>query len=242
MLTIKEAHEDLVAEAASVDRESEVASRRRDLAVRSHALHKRARKLRERLSKMDPADEAAAELTSALEDIIEDLQWTQYGLYQLAADAMATALEDGEVVYNYTPADVKAWCDRAEDLGAARPQIRAEHLQDLVRMRLVPNAPFRARFLEVEGNVDDAAGRITLNTHTYLRRLEESDGADYGSKHFVRAWRGGVNAQTRHFERMIGTQVVTNGTATRSLRMFIPYEMGVAFMRALNMTVQEAGL
>jgi hypothetical protein len=230
-----------VAEAASSARESEVESRRQDLARQVKLIHKRALRLRNRLAEMNPEDEAYAELTGGLEDLDEDLQWAQYALYQLAAYAMATVLESGEVVYRYTAADIKAWCDRAEDLGATHPQIREAHLKDLVRMRSVPNAPFRARAQAV-ADTDDALGRITLHTHFYLRQLEQSDGADYGSKHFVRPWRGGVNAQTRHFERMVGTQVVENGSATMSLRLFIPYETGVALMRALGMTPQEAGL
>jgi hypothetical protein len=236
MQTQMEDQQDIAAEVTTQAREQEVDNRRRDLSLRSNSLARRATKLRKRLANMDPSDEARAELTGAVEDAVEDLQWIQYGIYQLTADACASVLDDGEVVYNFTPADVKAWCDRAVEMGATHPQIRAEHLRDLVRMRIIPNAPFRARLAEVQAR-GQSDRDVTSLAHDALRQLEEQDGADYGARHFL----VNGNPQSRHLERLLGVQA-SDGGASQTLRLFIPYETGVAIMQALGMTPQEAGL
>lgn len=230
MNATQEARQDAVSELQFVFREEQINARRLDLSKQAKALHKRARQLRARLEALDPESAASAELTGRLEDVEEDIQWVQYGIYQLTADALATVLEDGEVEYKYTAADVKAWCDRAEELGVAPPQIRACQLCDLVRMRSVPNAPLRDRYEASERSEVD----IIADVHRHLRQLELEHDADYGAKHFVM----NGHPQTRQAERVLGIQPKDTG----SLRLFIPYEMGVAFARALDMTPQEAGL
>jgi hypothetical protein len=206
-------------------------------------INNRASKLRAKLDELPADAEVPAELTSRLEDIAEDKLWIQYGIYQLVADAMATVLDDGEVVYTHTPADVKAWCERADlmvvptddgEVQVGRPKINTEQLRDLVRMRIVPNAPLREAYLARQRPVME----VVADVHKHLAQLEENDGVSYGSKHFML----NGHPQTRHFERMLGLQPITGGGGAYGLRLFITYEVGVALMRALDMTPQEAGL
>lgn len=241
MQTALEAQQDSIAQERFERRERVLLQQRENLRHHIRNAEQQAQRLRKRLAKLDPEAPAAAELTGAIEDLEEDLDWLRHGArYQLVADALAVLYEDGSGEYVYTPAEVKEWCERAVEFDAAHPRIDAEQISDLLRLRSLPNAPFRARVLELlaEGASMD---QLTLGVWFHLVKLEERDGCDYGAKNLVseRTGRqeGQVRAQARHLERMLG--MATNGP---TLRLFIPYELGVALMRALGMSPQQAGL
>lgn len=234
MISPLEVQQDNDAHQETVRREQDIDSRRRDLAKQANAIAKKAARLQAKVADMDPEAEATAELTGALEDLQEEVQWVQYGVYRLTADALAVVLLDGDVFYPYSPADVKAWVERADELEATRPTIQPQQLRDLVWMRQVPNAPFRERYLA--GDYSEAA--VIEGTYEALRAQEEDDGQEYGAKHFM----VGDSPQTRWFQRLLGIQATPSGSGKPGLKIFIPYEVGVAFMRALDMTPQESGL
>jgi hypothetical protein len=83
----------------------------------------------------------------------------------------------------------------------------------------------------------------TLSVAAALKQIEAERGQVYGSKHFV----GPMDAsgrrcpQNRQTEQLLGMRGKDNGRAG-SLRLFIPYEVALAFMRALDMSPQQAGL
>jgi hypothetical protein len=247
MITTEEVRRDTLSAEQLAGREREVESRRRDLASQIHRLEKRAQELGVRLAALDPASEASAELEGEVDDVEEDLAWARYGLYQLVADAMAVVDEDGDTHYRYTGADVKAWCDRALEMGCGHPSFRSTTLMDLINLRQVPNAPFRERLAELlERNAGEEEGTIahfTLSVAAALKQIEAERGQVYGSKHFV----GPMDAsgrrcpQNRQTEQLLGMRGKDNGRAG-SLRLFIPYEVALAFMRALDMSPQQAGL
>lgn len=250
MITEDEVTQDVVAADRFTQREQDIESRRRDLASRAFALEARGAVLRAKLA--HPQDDAPAELTSELEDIQEDITWIRYGYYQLISDALAVVDEDGDVVdYPYTPADVKEWCDGAVEMGCAPPEFKAKRIANLIRLREVPNAPFRKRLTELLADSRDeeiTLSRITVAVAGALKQLEEQADADpkgYGSKHFVSKWGRDatrVTARTHHTKRMLG-MVPNPGTGERpSRRLFLTYEQALAFMRVLDMTPHEAGL
>lgn len=241
MISVVEQEQDVIAERQFAEREQDLDRSRRQIASRVRKLNERARNLRYRLAELDPGSEAAAELTSKLEDLAQDVETCRLSLYLLVADALATVDEDGDLSYNYTASDVKSWCDRAVDMGCSRPRLNAALVKDLARMREVPNAPFRERLnwaLAVEGrNIEE----ITLAARAELSRLEERDGAEYGAKNLAIEKRGRTKAQHRQVERLLGVVGRPAGDGL-SLKLFITYELGLAFMRALGMTPQQAGL
>ncbi len=125
----------------------------------------------------------------------------------------------------YTTEEVLGWMDRAVSMGGAGvfgQTFNVALLKDLLRVRRVPNAKFRERFVhlrETEGLTPGALGE-----QMGLTKM------------------GGVGDATR-VERRLGLKPETQRYGKhRTVPMFIPYDLAVRFADALKLEYVEVGV
>jgi hypothetical protein len=213
-----------------LEREEELRVGARTLVRRLHGLKTHSVRLRAGLD----AGHAVLDDLAALD---EDIQAARWGLYELAADAIGT---------HYNAADVALWCDRAVEMGAARPRLDQALLLDLVHVRKVPNYPFRAaleRRLKLPSGLLESESalrsRVALDTHRALKQIEEKRGGSFGSASLVHKG----NGQSRILNRWLGVETSPAPSGTMpTLRLFVTYEQAEALARALDLTPQQAGI
>ncbi len=152
----------------------------------------------------------------------DDERWGEWAW--LVAAALGRHPLTGEP--HWTGRDVLAWFRRCDDFGVARPPMSAAKMRKLYRMELVPNARFRARFLEME-----EMGETNLN-HLAL------------SLGFVRTRRGRQPyCDTSRVERMLGLiPLAPNGVGQRQLRLFISHDEAAKLAELLNLDPHDVGL
>ena len=132
----------------------------------------------------------------------------------------------------YTPEDVAAWVAHAEALGAVFPRFPAGTLIDLIYYRQVPNARVRECYWQLR---DKDPVRIGQAVHDHLWWMEKDDSADYGSVVFDKS----VVPLTNEIEQILGLKAYG---PSPSVRLFIPYEWGVAFAHVLGIEPHYAGV
>ena len=223
--------EDFLAAQEMDAREEQLRASTRALMGRIKTLERRGREIAAELEQGD----ATARLTGAVEDIEEDITGCRRQLYVLVSDALDN---------RYMPSDVEAWCHRAIEKGCVHPQLGSDLLSDLVRIRRVPNAPFRERALAL---LSDGAtmSDITLAYHRHLLDVERETGQSHGSASVVTEDKGPRNQaipQTRVMERILGIEGQNSYKDRMTLRLFITYEQATALARALDINPVDAGI
>jgi hypothetical protein len=217
--------EDVAAAARLAEREEELRVGARALTRRLKVLEKRAIELRT----MPTPEE--------VDHLDEEVAAARWGLYELTANAIGG---------DYIAADVALWCDRAQEMGAGHPRLDLELLLDLIHVRKVPNAPFRAalaRLLRLPlgfvGQENTREARILLKTYNALRAAEDARGENYGAASLVAS----QGPQTRVLRRWLGIETYPNpAPRLPGLRLFVSYEQAEALAFALNLSPHQAGI
>lgn len=211
--------EDVLSAELSHKRARRLRSQRRAATQAATALDKRGAELAAELAKYDSDAPAPAHLTAELEEIELEVQRLSREIPAiLCAEALAHHDEDGEpYFYPFTADELLAWADHAVELECNPPKFGEDLLPQLVHLEQVPNAPFRER---LETLLEEEDGEATLAV--IARRVDFTSGDE---------------PDTTRVKRVLGME--RNGV---SVRLFIPYDLGVAFMRALGMTPHQAGV
>jgi hypothetical protein len=123
----------------------------------------------------------------------------------------------------FTAADVLGWVERAIEHDCTIPRLRAEEVEDVFRLRRIPNALLREE---------------------YLRQQEEheDDGLPTLIAHKIGAVSNGKPDVT-YVKRILGVepQPGSKGYAP-TFRFFVPYEQAVAIADALDLDYHELGV
>lgn len=123
---------------------------------------------------------------------------------------------------HYTTDDVLGWVERALEKGCACPRMRPTEVEDVFRMKRVPNAKLRA---EYERQVEEGVQHLPMRL-ARAAKLGRSERPD-----------------TTGVLRFLGIESVPGDKgAPPSLRTFISYEVAVAFADALGMDYHDLGL
>lgn len=125
----------------------------------------------------------------------------------------------------YTTEDVLSWIEHTLDMGCAMPRIGPKTIIDALRIRIVPTARLRERFLrmQADGKVSakDAAKRVGMT------RLHD----------------GRIEGDSTRFRRALGITPSPSSTGRPpTLRMFISYEDAVTIADALDIPYHEVGV
>jgi hypothetical protein len=154
----------------------------------------------------------------------EEIKAARWGLYELTANAIGT---------DYIAADVAGWCERAVAMGAGHPRIDRADLWDLLHVRKVPNAPFRAALR------GDVTGAMVAEVHRRLSKIERERGVSCGASGLLSS----NGPQTRLVRRWLGMETNPGrGSYLPTLRIFIGYEQAEVLAHVLNLAPHQAGI
>lgn len=185
----------------------EVSKRAGRLWGRGITLEKRARKLKGQLS-----DLSLAEAQTLLEGVLDERDAIRESQCALAAAAMS---------WRHSADEVYGWCERALEMGCSFPMIDTRVIRDLMYERVTPNAPFRARLLELQGNSPGQPG-----DGDFVREASEALGRD-----------------TSVVGRLLGMRSRPGRpNSSPSLSLFIEYAEAVVFARVFGMKPIDAGI
>jgi hypothetical protein len=157
-----------------------------------------------------------------LDSEVAELQWKLYDIVSRATRGV------------FSPNDISDWVEHVRVLGGQPPTFGSTLLSDLVHVRRVPNAAFRANWLQNKQSLT-VLGRLMLDP---LREFEDETGKSMGGKTLLRQT-GDIDTST--LKRMLGAEAYT-ANYKRHVRIFIQYELAVVFARAMKIVPHEAGI
>lgn len=160
--------------------------------------------LRARIEKAEKhQDSTPGPLWSEYDSLMDEVETLYDYLYSIVASALS---------WRYSADEIKGWYVTAVEKGCVRPKVGKALIEDLMYVRKVPNAPFRAVVQEmVDNDIPMPDSMKTVLGSEPLRRI-------------------------------VGIEPHCQPGAVNSLRLYVTYEQGVALARLLGMTPQQAGV
>lgn len=160
--------------------------------------------------------------TDKVEQILVQLDSIHDQQYALVAEALQG---------RYSSHDIRDWCEMAIEKGAGHPRLDSGLIEDLLRVRRVPNAPFRERLLEII----ETERNLGMHHHEGLPRYVDTT--------IVSHLMAVMDWTERDVKRRLGINPCPGRVGTsRTMTLFIPYETAVKIAPALNLRTYDLGI
>lgn len=182
----------------------------------------------------DSAEEMPrATLIEEIDRTLEKLDEIHDQQYEMVAAALH---------HRHTAAEVRAWCENAQAMGADHPSFRGRVLVALMHIRRVPNAVFRERFIELEAQEQlhkESLGSRSEETwasgrhagdRTYVKRSIQQEVLD------AMGWDEGM------LKRSLGMRTRPGQAGQKIVTLFLDYEVASRLAPTLGLKPYEAGI